>query len=266
VERRVNRIIDPLLSPRRARWVFAAGIFLFAVLSNALYDVLLLRLGSPATISALSILAIVLVLLANQGQEHLRRRKLVPVGPRPRRGLIVLVSQGVLRGSVTEMAIHYHHRGEGDNERPTGTLQHCWLLTSPDTQVKKEPDKPTPTPPEGQVSAWTNTNYLVQKYAGAFDIHVVQVDFNDPVDGFEKVEDVLAETRRRGLGRDDVAVNFKGGTKEVSVGMVLAATTQGYYVETLLPSARDADGYRLAGSKSETVVLDLRPILPSESD
>jgi len=263
VERRINRVIDPLLSPKRARWVFAVGIFLFAVLSNALYDVLLQAIGSPATIGGLSILAILLVVLANQGQEHLRRRKLVPVGPRPRRGLVVLVSQGVLRGSVTEMAIHYHYRGEGD-ERPTGTLQHCWLLTSPDAPVKKEPDKPNPMPPGDQVSAWTNANYLAQKYAGLVDMHIVQVDFNDPVDGFEKVEDVLAEARRRGLGRDEMAVNFKGGTKEVSVGMVLAATTQGYYVETLLPSARDADGYRLVGSKSEPVVLDLRPILPSE--
>lgn len=263
---RFNTVVDPLLTPNRARGVFVAGIFLFALLGNAIYDVALSYLGSPLTIGLLAILALLLVLLANEGRKRLWRRKLVNVGLQPRRGLIVLVSWGVLRGGATKSAIEYHYRGRGDKERPTGTLQQCWLITSPEEEKEKSQseDKPVQVPPDDPVSAWANANYLAQKYTGLIETHIVQVDPNDPIDVYEKVENALQEAQRRGLGRSDVAVNFKGGTKEMSVGMVLAATNMGYSVETTLPSEKDADGYRKSGSVSEPVLLDLRPVLQTE--
>lgn len=261
---RFNTIVDPLLTPNRARWVFVAGIFLFALVGNAIYDVALNWLGSPLTIGLLAILALLLVLLANEGRKRLWKRKLVNVGLQPRRGLIVLVSWGVLRGGATESAIEYHYRGKENTERPTGTLQQCWLITSPDEKKQRKKDEPVLVPPNDPVSAWANANYLVQKYTGLIETHIVQVDPNDPIDVYEKVENALQEAMRRGLGRDDVAVNFKGGTKEMSVGMVLAATNMGYSVETTLPSEKDADGYRKSGSVSEPVLLDLRPVLQTE--
>ncbi len=262
---RLNSIIDPFLTPSRARWVFILGIILFAMLGNAIYDLAFATLGSPLTILGITLLAFVVVPLINALLKRLGRRSLVTLGVQQRRGLVVPVSIGVLQGGATQAAIEYHYRGKDDNERPTGTLQYCWLLTSPDTP-RKDPDKPVPLPPEGQASAWANAVYLRDKYTGLINIQIVQIDPNDPKNIFEKVEGILQEARRRGLGQNEVAVNFKPGTKETSVGMVLAATTLGYSVETTLPSQRDADGYRLAGSTSELVTFDLRPILHVEAE
>lgn len=265
MERRLNSIIDPLLTPDRARWVFIIGIFLFAVLGNAIYETLFEWLGSPVTIGLLAFLGLLIVLLANEVRKRLWRRRLVSLGIQPRVGLIVPVSQGVYKGSATEAAIQYHYRGKDDVERPVGILRHCWLLTSPDVP-SKDPEGKVPQPPNEAVSAWVNADYVTKKYEGQIDCHIIQIDPNDPEDVFEKVENSLKEAERRGLKHDEVAINFKPGTKEITVGTVLAATASGYNVETMLPSKRDADGYRLAGSTSEFVMFDLRPKLDIDPD
>ncbi len=262
--RRLNVLIDPLLTPSRAPWVFMLGIVLFSLLANAIYDWLFARVGSPLTIGLVAALSIVVLALVTEWYRRRLRRTLVSVALQPRRGLVVLVSQGTLREGATESAIHYHYRGKNDEERPAGALRYCWLLTSPSEPVRG--NGPEAEPPLGRVSAWANATYLVEKYAGRIEMHVVQIDPNDPVDVYHKVENVLREAEDKGLGRNDLAVNFKGGTKEMSVGMVLAATTHGYSVETTLPGERDADGYRKAGSPSEVIMLDLRPILQSDTD
>lgn len=263
MNRKRSNLLSPVLIPNIAPLLFLGASILFAVLGNAVYDLFKLRFSSPVAISLLAIFIIGALLLFYQAFRRYWRPTLdSSINTRPRRGLVVLMSPGNLEASAAVAAVRYHYRGEND-ERDTPTLEHCWLVTSP-----SEPPKPAP---DGRIvkesgTAWANANELKTLYQDRIVMHIVEIDPNDPEDVYEKVAGALREAERNGLAVGEVGADFTGGTKPMSVGMALAATTMGRSLEYMKARAHDESGRAIAASGSDPVALDLQFVFGSDLD
>jgi|CXWK01.1.fsa_nt_gi hypothetical protein len=260
--RRRTALLSPVLTPSISPWLFVAGIILFAVLGNAVYALVENWLQTPLAILLFSVVVLGLLLLLFQAvRRYLRPTLDANLNTHPRRGLVVLVSQGTFEGSAALAAIRYHYRGEKD-ERPSPTLRHCWLITSPPEPVQTSAKSPQP----GFQTAWENANALKAMFVGRIDMHLVVVDHNNAEDVYEKVTMCLRATERLGLPRSEVTADYTGGTKPMSGGMVLAAATMGFSLEYMDARQHDAQGRAVASGGSDPVTLDLQYVIGRESE
>jgi hypothetical protein len=190
--------------------------------------------------------------------QKLFQRKIIVRPIRPRAGLIVLVSQGKLDEIPAMAAIRYHFRGEAD-ERETATLRHCWLVTSPRPRLPEEPSH------GNMQSAWQNALDLKERYRDQLEMHVVEIDPDDPADIYTKINHIYGEAKTKRLRMSDLVADFSGGTKMMSVGMVLACTPSDRDVEYLKPRQLDERGRAVPSAGADPKLVDLR-FFPRISD
>ena len=260
--RRRTALLSPVLTPSISPWLFVAGIILFAVLGNAVYDLVENWLQTPLAILLFSVVVLGLLLLLFQAARRFLRPTLdANLNTHPRQGLVVLVSQGKLEETPALAAIRYHYRGEKD-ERPSPTLRHCWLVTSP--QESPRPGATPPTP--GFQTAWENANALKAMYVGQIDMHLVEVDPNNAEDVYEKVAMSLRAAERLRLPRSEVTADYTGGMKPMSVGMALAAATLGFGLEYMNARRHDEQGRAIPAGGSDPVSLDLQYVIGQERE
>jgi len=181
---------------------------------------------------------ILLLVLAYEVMKRFRLRLTVR-NIAPRRGLVVLVSQGKPEATPAAAAIKYH----------LAALEHCWLITSTEPQ----------TPPEPPFqSAWKNAGQLKAQFQDRVRMHIKVIDPEDPQSIFQSVEQVYAEAKAFGLTSKDIVADFTGGTKMMTAGMVLACTPADRDVQYMKPMAFLPDGQadRDAGSEPRWVDLN----------
>jgi hypothetical protein len=262
---RRQSLLNPVLIPSIAPWLFLIGLVLFAVLGNSVYELLKLLFPSPLAIGIITIIAISALLVIYRILRRYWRPTLdSSLSMHPRRGLVVLVSPGKLEDSAALGAIRYHFRGERD-ERGLPTLEHCWLVTSPEEPPAKE-DVLLDSKTTRAFTAWSNADSLRAMYAGQAEMHLVEVDPNDPEDVYEKVATALREAERRGLLGTEVVVDCTGGTKLMTVGMALAATTMGRSLQYMKPRAYDAQGRAKPVEGADPLIMDLQYVFGNENE
>ncbi len=230
--------LRPLLEPRSAPFLFVIGVILLNLMSNALYDIADPFFRSPLGVFLLaaSIFLALILLYALLRRFFAPRLSFGPVTPR--KGLIVLVSQGNVDTIPAAAAIEFH--------RPA--LQSCWLVVSPKAPFSGESD----------LTAWKNAQTLVERYqAHLINIHPVVVDPENAEDIFKRVEAIYLQAARYGLRRDEIIADFTGGTKMMTTGLVLACTAAGRDVQYMKPRGYLSDGRADVTKGSEPVRVDL---------
>jgi hypothetical protein len=188
---------------------------LVALLVNVLTEALTSWGGLGLSWAAVAILAVVTLafVYAYAASESRRRQKgLGPIADRPSppqgRGLIFLFS----REDTLREAIAYH--------RPR--LAHCWLLVTPEMRER--------------------ATHAVNRFPGlSFTLHALG-DRYDSQGCYQTVVDIYREEApRRGLSPRQVIADITGGTKPMTLGMIVACLEGDYPIEHV-PAAFDATG------------------------
>lgn len=239
-------------------WAFliaAVGIGLLGEGASKLVDAYLGQ--QPAAAGALTLLAggavlFLLVLLFNLPQmvatmsEWLRPSRQtslqVTTHVPHRKGVIVLVSHGKFVPAADALAYHGWDKVPG---RPPA-LTHCWLLAGPG---------------EGELSSLANARRLQEIYAAKG----VTVEIW-PLSDADDVQEVYSATRtiyqvarnRYRLHTADLIVDYTGGTKTMTAGLVLAALAEGSDLQYMKPNAYTADGRADKGAGSQPRLVDFR--------
>jgi hypothetical protein len=192
------------------------------------------------------------------------RTRLVISNIIPRRGLIVLVSQGRLDDIPATAAIRYHYLGE-KNERSEPVLAHCWLVTS--RRAPQEPDVHLSTMSnESVTSAWKNAQTLKEQYEGLVEMYSRSIDPEDPENIFQVIEEIYTEAKQLNLKSADLVADFTGGTKMMTVGMVLACTPEDRDLEYMRPRRFLGDGRVDPSAGSDPKLVDLNFFLKSSTE
>ncbi|MCC6957558.1 MAG: hypothetical protein IT316_12250 [Anaerolineales bacterium] len=257
------RLIKPFIETTSQPILFIIGIVLFNLISNALYDWIKIRISAPIMILLLILAVFILIILLIYLVNRWFRRRIVVTEIQPRRGLVVLVSQGQLAKIPAKAAIKYHFRGEND-ERDAPTLERCWLVTSGEPDV--EPIQPSPGGSPSQ-SAWKNAHDLESEYkAHLQEISIVEVNPEDPQDVFQKIEQIYKHIRAIGMAPREVVADLTGGTKVMTSGMALFCALAGNDLEYLKPRGFFPDGRADPNKGSTPIRIDLAYMLNLERE
>jgi hypothetical protein len=230
-------LLRPILDSKAVPWLFIIAVLLLNLLSNALYDAAKNRLTRPSLVAIIATILLIMMAVGYALSHWIRQRfrpQLVVGDIAPRRGLIVLVSQGRLEDIPATAAIKYHFRGE-KNELPKPVLTHCWLVTS--RRPPQESD-PKPQGASGQLvsSAWENAQALKELYKGeGVNVYVRTIDPEDPENIFQVIEHIYAAAKGKDFEQKELVADFTGGTKMMSAGMVLACIPEDRDLEYMQP-------------------------------
>jgi hypothetical protein len=230
-------LLRPILDSKAVLWLFIIAVLLLNLLSNALYDAAKNRLTRPSVVAIMAVLLLIVMAVGYALSYWIRQRfraHLVIRDITPRRGLIVLVSQGRLEEIPATAAIKYHFRGEKD-ELSQPVLTHCWLVTS-QHPIQESDLKSQGTSGELVSSAWANAQALKSLYTGKVKkIYVRTIDPQDPENIFQVIEHIYAVAKRLDFEQKDLVADFTGGTKMMSAGMVLACVPEDRDLEYMQP-------------------------------
>ena len=158
------------------------------------------------------------------------------------RALIALVSQGPY--VPAQNALEYHSWSGIPGQKPT--LTHCWLLAGPGT---------------GELSSQSNAD----KLAETFHVQGVEVEVW-PLEDADNIEEVFRAVKtiyevarnKVNLSPDDIILDYTGGTKSMTAGLILAALEQGSRLQYMKPNRYETDGRadRAAGSNPRLVQVN----------
>jgi hypothetical protein len=81
---------------------------------------------------------------------------------------------------------------------------------------------------------------------------------DDPEPVFDVMEKLYEQARVAGLAEDEIVVDYTGGTKAITAGMVLAGAQQGRRLQALKPAKRLSSGQADRSAPSVCVEVDLR--------
>ncbi|MFQ5861458.1 MAG: hypothetical protein ACE5IG_07930 [Dehalococcoidia bacterium] len=184
--------------PNRSIAFFVVGTAALTVAVTVMYDTVKESLGLwGAWGLALVLVAVAVAAIAYQ---ILRRRVVGRVGiseemkPKPRRGLILLVSPHI---GTARHAIEYH----------LGTLQACWLVASPDSLKVAE-----------QLHDKYRDRIPYIAYGTGYTVEADEVE-----DTYTQVLRIYEqELPQRGLKAEEVIADITGGQKPMTAGMALA--------------------------------------------
>jgi hypothetical protein len=188
---------------------------LLAMLVNLLTDALTtwggLRLGW-VVIGVLTLITVAFVYAYHVSETRRRARGLGPVidlpNPNKHRGLIFLFS----REETLREAIQYH----------LPTLEHCWLLVTPEMQ------------PQAQAAVGHFPNVR-------FAIHPVPDRYNTQA-CYQDVRHIYEhDALRLGIAPQEIIADITGGTKPMTMGMIMASLKSGFAIEHI-PTAYDVAG------------------------
>lgn len=228
--------LRPILDSTAVPLLFIIAVVLLNLLSNALYDGAKNRLSRPSVVAGIALLLLIMLVVGYALFIWIRqhfRTQLVIADIAPRRGLIVLISQGHLDDIPATAAIRYHFRGE-KNDLPVPVLTHCWLVTSR-RPPKEQESKSQGASNESVSSAWKNAQALKELYEGDVDMYIRTIDPENPENIFQVIEQIYAEAKQLDLEQKNLVADFTGGTKMMSVGLVLACTPEDRDLEYMQP-------------------------------
>lgn len=163
-------------------------------------------------VAALALATVAFVYAYSAGESRRRARDLGPLTyfsqPEQRRGLIFLFS----REDTLREAIAYH--------RPA--LEHCWLLVTPQMQDQA-----------GQAMGhFADLSFTLHPLASRYDSQGV----------YQTVRDIYRhEAPRLGLTSSEIIADITGGTKPMTMGLIVACL-EGEYPIQHVPTAFDAAG------------------------
>ena len=89
----------------------------------------------------------------------------------------------------------------------------------------------------------------------------VTEDANDLVECFRKSEEIIADLFKSGFTREDIKVDYTGGTKNMTAAMTLASARFGVDYVYVGGSARTKDGLGVVIDGSESVKTSVNPWL-----
>lgn len=158
------------------------------------------------------------------------------------RGLIALVSFGHYVSA--ENALEHHSWAGVPGSKPT--LSHCWLLAGPG---------------EGEQSSRSNADRLADAYhAKGITAEVWPLVDADNIEEVFRAVKIIYEVAQNKyqLSLDDIIVDYTGGTKSMTAGMVLAALEKGGRLQYMKPNQYNPDGsaIRAAGSSPRMVQVN----------
>jgi len=208
------------LEPGRIPWPFLLGTILLSVISNAAYDWLKEPVGGPLAVLLIAFSFFALMIGFAILIPQIFRRAICSYKIESRRGLIVLVSQSEYKSNAAIPAIDYHAAGEKVK------LDHLWLIAT---------EKPKQEPPEPSQSSWKNAQDLQNRYAGKIKVFPKYVTRDDPSLVSMAVKQAVEEAKARGLKPNDLVADATGGTKPMTIGMVLGTLMTGIDVTYLSP-------------------------------
>jgi len=256
--------LRPILDSKAVPLLFIIAVVLLNLLSNALYEGAKNRLSRPSLVAGAAVLLLVMIVVGYTVFHWIRKRfrpQLAIADIAPRRGLIVLVSQGHLDDIPATAAIRYHFRGE-KNELTEPVLTHCWLVTS--QRPPKEPELISQGPSNESVpSAWNNAQALKERYEGEVDMYIRTIDPENPENIFQVIEQIYAEAKQLSFEQENLVADFTGGTKMMSVGMVLACTPEDRDLEYMRPRRFLKGGHPDPNAGSDPKLVDLNFFLRS---
>ena len=244
--RKLYGVLRPFLEPGTAPLLFVVGLILLNIISNAIYELFKDEFDAPIRILLIAAGLLALFLIAYALVRRIFKPELTVTDLEPRRGLIALVSQGRLSDIPVSASISFHEPA----------LTHCWLITS--KQPPAEPELPPGSSGEPFQSAWKNTQDLKVQLQGKVKlIQDVEIDPENPKEIFSAIDGIYSLARRAGLHSDDIVADITGGTKTMSISMVLACTPAGRAVEYMKPRRFLPDGRADPKAGSDPKLVDL---------
>ena len=235
--------------------VVLVGAIILGMVGNSLYELSRDPLGGPANTLIVGFLLILLLAMIvdpmAQVREWIRTRlrtsPQISGNVQRRKGLIALVSvEHGGRTQATEDAIAYH-RATPQGEQ---VLRWCWLISGPG-----ESD-----PARQIISSGEKAKQIKRtlEEAGVL-AHILPIrdesQADDPLITMGLVEQAYSEAVGLGLGPEDMIADYTGGTKTMTVGMLLACSRPGRRLQFMKPRAYGPDGTadRKAGSEPREV-------------
>ncbi len=212
--------LDPDWSPLAV----LAGAVLLGLISEAGYELLKRALGEAAVVLVAVLGTLALILLGYSLYERLLDWR-VNVGPvQPHRGLIVLVSHRDVEANPALSALRFHFGDGSDETRKTG---HCYLVS----------DKRHPSGVEPEGSSFANAEKLRSLYRERLaTCEIIEVSAEDCED-IQRQSDRAWRLLRMGsrLPASEIIADVTGGTKRMTIGLVLSAMGTGCKLEYLQP-------------------------------
>ncbi|MFQ6059155.1 MAG: hypothetical protein ACE5MB_09800 [Anaerolineae bacterium] len=215
----------PWFGPAVSAILVAAGV-------NLAYDAMKEwgGLGGAAAILGFFALLIIAFVYAYNVSEQRRRRRSATIMDKPRpkkyQGLIVLVS----REETLREAIEYH--------RPQ--LKYCWLVTTPEMEE-------TARKVQGQ---YRDVHFILRPVREKYDTRGC----------YELVRDIYQrEAGRLGLDPYRIIADITGGTKPMTMGMILACI-EGEYPLEHVPTEYDVDLRPKGPLPPIEIAVDLPPL------
>jgi len=237
-------ILRLFLNPEPMPGVFIGFTFLLGLIGSAFYEGMKAILSTWYAALAGAILFLLILIIITVLLRYSFHPKVVTNKIKPRRGLIVLVSQGELEKIPASEVIKFHYGPEG-RKHP---LEYCWLLRTPAST--EEPKAPAQ-------SSLKNANALEEAYKGRVKIYIKPVEMDDPESVSMAVEQAHKEARKLKLKESEMAADITGGTKPMSIGMALASIEAGVDMTYLKARKTFADGRADASSGSDLIRVDI---------
>jgi len=164
-----------------------------------------------AVIGTLALAAIAFVYAYHVSESQRRDRGLGPVdlpNPDKYRGLIFLFS----REDTLREAIQYHQPA----------LQHCWLLVTPEMQPQAQ----------AAMGHFPNVRFAIHPIPDRYN---TQACYQDVRHIYER------DALRLGIAPQEIIADITGGTKPMTMGMIVASLEGGFAIEHV-PTAYDVAG------------------------
>ena len=248
--KKLYSVLRPFLEPGTAPLLFVVGLILLNMISNALYELLKNQFDTPIRILLIAAGVLVLSLIIYALFRRFFKQELRVKDLAPRRGLIVLVSQGKLHEIPAYSSLEFH--------KPA--LTHCWLITS--RRPLNEPDQPPTSSGEAIQSAWKNAQDLKgQLQENLKVVNIIEIDPENPKEIFDEADKIFRAARRAGLRSNEIVADFTGGTKTMSISLVLACIPSGRAVEYMKPRKFLPDGRADSKAGSDPKLVDLGLLL-----
>ena len=230
-----SKLIDALMensSPTAAYLTLGIGValivlvVLFANLPQMMWSFVQAVRGVPKTAVSLS-------------NEHVPFRK----------GLITLVSSGQFVPAADAMN---HHSWAGvPGSKPT--LTHCWLIAGPGEGENTSPDNAARLKEEYEARGVFVTIWQLQ-------------DADDVAEVFQAVKTIYETAERQfGLTQQEIIADYTGGTKSMTLGLVLSSLNRGVDLQFMKPNAYLKDGRANKEQGSQARKVDIRFISVEES-
>jgi len=254
VFKKLYSVLRPFLEPGTAPLLFVTGLILLNIISNAVYELFKNLFDAPVRILLIAAGLLALFLITYALVRRIFKPELTVTDLTPRRGLIGLVSQGRLSDIPVSASISFHEPA----------LTHCWFITS--KQPPSEPGSPPVGEGEPFNSAWKNTQELIARLQGKVKfVQAVEIDPENPEEIFSAVDEIYSVARRAGLRSEDIVADFTGGTKTMSISMVLACTPAGRAVEYMKPRRFLPDGRADSKAGSDPKLVDLSFLIRTDA-